>query len=52
MAGYDAVHVREYDLHTADDTAVLDRANEESGGVVFADAPTTRIRNLGMRAGV
>ena len=36
-AGYDATHVRDYGLQTADDEVILDRANEEDRIVVSAD---------------
>ena len=36
-AGHDAVHVREYDIHKADDATVLERAERESRVVVSAD---------------
>jgi predicted nuclease of predicted toxin-antitoxin system len=36
-AGHDAVHVRDYQLQTADDTSIFDRAQSEDRTIVSAD---------------
>jgi predicted nuclease of predicted toxin-antitoxin system len=37
VEGHDAAHVRDYDLQTADDTVILDRAARENRVLVSAD---------------
>ena len=37
-AGHDAVHVRDYGLHAAEDLAILERAGIEDRVVVSADS--------------
>jgi len=36
-AGHDAMHVRDYDMHAADDAAIMERAKQEDRIVVSAD---------------
>lgn len=38
QAGHDAVHVRDYDLHAAKDSVILERAGKEERVVVSADS--------------
>ena len=37
-AGHDAVHVRDYDLHAAEDAVILERAENEARVIVSADS--------------
>jgi predicted nuclease of predicted toxin-antitoxin system len=46
-AGHDAIHVRRYGIHKADDEIVFDRAVEEARVLVSADARFTM--NMAMR---
>ena len=45
-AGHDAVHVRHYGIHKAEDEIVFDRAIEEDRVVVSADARFATILNV------
>lgn len=38
VAGHDAVHVRDYGLHAAEDSVILERAEMEERVIVSADS--------------
>lgn len=38
LAGHDAVHVRDYELHAAEDQVILERADAEDRIVISADS--------------
>ena len=48
-AGHDAVHVRDYGLHAAEDSVILDRAGIEERVVVSADSDFAMLLALSRR---
>jgi predicted nuclease of predicted toxin-antitoxin system len=49
-AGHDAVHVRDYGLHAAEDAVILERAGTENRVVVSADSDFAMLLALSRRS--